>query len=52
MIAYVKGTLEEITEQNVVIEVNGIGYNVRISAGTMGQLPGFIIASSTVRKMP
>lgn len=40
MIAYVKGTLEEITEQNVVIEVNGIGYNVRISAGTMGQLPG------------
>ncbi len=40
MIAYVKGTLEEIAESNVVVDVNGIGYNVKISAGTMGQLPG------------
>lgn len=40
MIAYVKGTLEEITEGNAVVEVNGIGYNVRISSGTMNELPG------------
>lgn len=40
MIAYVKGTLEEITENNAVVDVGGIGYNVKISAGTMTQLPG------------
>ena len=40
MIAYVKGILEEVTEGNVVVEVGGIGYNVRISAGTMDRLPG------------
>ncbi len=39
MIAYIKGILEEITENNAVVEVNGIGYNVKISAGTMHQLP-------------
>lgn len=40
MIAYVKGTLEEITEGNAVVDVNGIGYHVKISAGTMNRLPG------------
>ncbi len=40
MIAYVKGTLEEISEGNAVVEVGGIGYNVRISSGTMNRLPG------------
>lgn len=40
MIAYIKGTLEEISEGNAVVEVSGIGYNVRISAGTLQQLPG------------
>ena len=40
MIAYVKGTLEEISEGNVVVEMGGIGYNVRTSAGTMNRLPG------------
>ncbi len=39
MIAYVKGTLEEITENNAVVEAGGIGYNVKISAGTMNRLP-------------
>lgn len=40
MIAYVNGIVEDITEDNTVIEVNGIGYNVRISAGTAARLPG------------
>ncbi len=40
MIAYIKGTLEEIAEGNAVVEVGGIGYNVRISAGTVNLLPG------------
>ena len=39
MIAYVKGTVDDIAEDNVVIDVGGIGYNVKISAGTMHQLP-------------
>lgn len=40
MIAYVKGTIEDITEENVVVDVGGIGYNVKISSGTAALLPG------------
>lgn len=40
MIAYVKGIIEDIAEDNVVIDVGGIGYNVRISADTASRLPG------------
>ena len=39
MIAYLNGILAEIEEENIVIEVNGIGYNVRIPAGMAGRLP-------------
>ena len=38
MIAYVKGTVEDITEENVVLDVHDIGYNIKISAGTAGRL--------------
>ena len=40
MIAYVKGIIEDITEDNAVIDVNGIGNNVKISADTASRLPG------------
>lgn len=40
MIAYVKGKVEDIAEDNVVIEVGNIGYNVKISADTAARLPG------------
>lgn len=40
MIAYVKGTVADIAEDNAVIEVNGIGYNVKISADTAARMPG------------
>ena len=40
MIAYVNGIIEDIAVDNVVIDVNGIGYNVRISADTASRLPG------------
>lgn len=40
MIAYVKGTVEDISEDNAVIDVGGIGINVRISADTAARLPG------------
>lgn len=40
MIAYVKGTVEDISEDNAVVDVGGMGYNVRISADTAARLPG------------
>lgn len=39
MIAYVRGIVEDLTTDNVVIEVNGIGINVNISADTASRLP-------------
>lgn len=40
MFAYLKGELQEITEDNIVIDVNDIGYNVKVSSSTVQQLPG------------
>lgn len=40
MIAYVNGIIDDITEDNVVIDVGGIGYNVKISSDTASRLPG------------
>ena len=39
MIAYLKGKIADITEENVVLEVNNIGYNVKITGRTLGMLP-------------
>ncbi len=40
MIAYVQGIIEDITEDNAVVDVGGVGMNVKISAGTAARLPG------------
>lgn len=40
MIAYVNGIIDDITEDNVVVDVSGVGMNVKISAGTAARLPG------------
>lgn len=40
MIAYVNGIIDDITEDNTVIDVGGVGYNVKISADTAARLPG------------
>lgn len=40
MFAFVDGIIEDIAEDNVVIDVGGIGYNVKISADTAARLPG------------
>lgn len=40
MYAYLKGTLEEITEDNIVVEAGNIGYNVKVSTTTAELLPG------------
>ena len=40
MFAYLKGILEDITEDNCVIDVHDVGYNVKISGQTAAGLPG------------
>ncbi len=40
MIAFVKGRIDDITEENVVIDVGGIGYNIKISTETAALLSG------------
>ncbi len=40
MYAYIKGTLEEISEDAVVVETGGIGYNIKVSTATAQLLPG------------
>ncbi len=39
MYAYLKGTVVDIEEDNCVIDVNDIGYNVQISGQTVSKLP-------------
>ncbi len=39
MYAYIKGTLEEMAEDNIVVEAGGIGYNVKVSTTTADLLP-------------
>ena len=40
MIAYIKGIVEDINEENVVVDVHDIGYNIKISAETASRVPG------------
>lgn len=40
MIAYVKGILEEIGTDEIVIDVNNIGYRIKVSLRVMEELPG------------
>ena len=40
MYAYIKGTLEEITEDAVIVETGGVGYNIKVSGTTVDLLPG------------
>lgn len=39
MISYIKGELVYIGENNIIVENNGIGFNVFVSAGTVYKLP-------------
>lgn len=40
MIAYLNGIVADVTKDNLVLDVNDIGYNVKISTNTAGRLPG------------
>ena len=39
MISYIKGELTEVFEDTVVVETNGIGYNIRVPGSVLGRLP-------------
>lgn len=39
MIAFIKGFLDFISEENIIIESQGIGYEIRVPASLLGQLP-------------
>lgn len=39
MIAYLNGTLQQKTEEDCIIDVNGVGYRVEISTQTLETLP-------------
>ncbi|MCR5459002.1 MAG: Holliday junction branch migration protein RuvA [Acetatifactor sp.] len=41
MIGFVRGIVENVSEDNVVIDVNGIGYNVHVSADTASKMPSY-----------
>ena len=40
MYAYIKGEIVDITEDNLVLECNNIGYNIRIPLNVAQRLPG------------
>ena len=40
MIGFVNGIVEYLSEEMVTLDVNGIGYNVRVSADTASKMPG------------
>ena len=40
MIAYLKGEIVSVTEDNLILDVNDIGYNVKISSNVASELPG------------
>lgn len=40
MYAFIKGRIDSLAEENVVLDTGGIGYNIKISSGTFAALPG------------
>ena len=40
MLAYIKGTVEQVSDQSVVLDNHGIGYIIGASTSTLSRLPG------------
>ena len=40
MYAYLHGILADVQDENCVIDINGVGYNVKVSAQTIFRMPG------------
>ena len=39
MISFIKGRLEEISEQSIILETGGIGYRIQVSPQTIARIP-------------
>lgn len=39
MISYIKGNLIDLTQEGIIVENQGIGYDIRVPISVMGQLP-------------
>ncbi|MDF2590225.1 MAG: ruvA [Anaerocolumna sp.] len=39
MLSYIKGELTEVSEEGIVVETNGIGYEVRMPLSSLNELP-------------
>lgn len=39
MVSYIKGELVDVTEQTIVLECNGIGYEIAVPVSTLTELP-------------
>ena len=40
MLAYIRGTLEEMSEDSVILDHQGMGYQIYMSALDISELPG------------
>ena len=40
MIGFIKGIVEYVSEECIVIDVNGVGYNIHVSSDTVSKMPG------------
>ena len=40
MYSYIKGTIEEVYEDLIVVENGGIGYNIHVPLRVLDELPG------------
>ena len=40
MYSYIKGTIEEVYEDLIVVENGGIGYNIHLPLRVLDELPG------------
>lgn len=43
MISYIKGELSEILPDVIVVEANGIGYNIYVPGSVLGELPSVAV---------
>ena len=39
MIAYIRGILSDVSEEGIVVEANGVGYQILVPATTLQELP-------------
>lgn len=43
MISYIKGTLEAVEEDMIIVETGGIGYGIRVPLSLLEELPSLAL---------